>query len=329
MHLGATAEPLVGPGINKQPAAARCEGRAHLPVQHRRLLRLAVAQTVQPEFGHDQGPIPGDGVQAAQVGFEAFLRFQVDVKANKIQKRQLQVLGGRIIDIGDQTLRVLLFRGARHLFEEPLDAAAPLPSDDGGWDFVAQGVTEHGRMAGTGTNLFAHHAFDRLDAFRVIQKGGRTFDRQAHQHEQPVFLRGIEQPTRRRRVSAHRVDAVVPHLGQIAFDTVASRKLVPLGVRPERSVSDAANEEFFVADEDKFSAHMGPHIRPPGGANHRLRERWCEYPAQPRRVGGQRREGSRHHKRLGNRRFIPSYPDCHLAVTVVAAFCDTECGRHF
>src|SRR5437763_441062 len=51
----AAAVPLVGPGEDEGAGAARREGQPHLPLQRRRLARLAVASAVESYLGDDEG----------------------------------------------------------------------------------------------------------------------------------------------------------------------------------------------------------------------------------------------------------------------------------
>src|SRR2546428_6604599 len=84
-HSPTAAKPFVGPRVNKRPGAARSERSADLPVQHLRLHRFPVTQTVQTHLRHDQGPVARDVVQAGEGRIEAFLRLEVNVAARRIQ----------------------------------------------------------------------------------------------------------------------------------------------------------------------------------------------------------------------------------------------------
>ena len=118
LHLRSAAEPFIGPRINKDARAARNEGSANLPVQHLRLGGFAITETVQAHLCHDQRPVAGKIVQAGEIGIEAFVRFEIDVEAGKIQERKLQIFGGRIIDVGHEAVGVLGFRSIVKAFEE-------------------------------------------------------------------------------------------------------------------------------------------------------------------------------------------------------------------
>src|SRR2546421_6038052 len=93
--------PLVGPGKHKSACAAGGKGGAHLPVERARLGLGALAAAVQSNLGQNQRSVARQVVQPRQVGGEGLLRLQVDVETNEIDERELQILGGGIVDVGD------------------------------------------------------------------------------------------------------------------------------------------------------------------------------------------------------------------------------------
>ena len=255
LDFRSAAKPFVGPGIDEDPGPPVGKHRPNLPVEHVRLGDLAVPVTVQSHLGHDQWAVPGDVVQAAEVGIQAFLRFQINVEAGEIEERKLQILGGWVIDVGDQAFGVLGFCRPVETFEKTFQFAPAMPANDGGRDLVANGVTEDRRMASAGAHFGTNHLFNRAGALAVIEKSNRALDRQPGHDPQSVTLRGIQQPARRRRVGANRVDAVGGHVGEVALDPFAGRKFLSLFIRAEGSVGDPPHIHFFLADKYKFSLH--------------------------------------------------------------------------
>ena len=69
-------------------------------------MRLGVPDAVEPDLAHQQRPIAGDVLKPSHVGVEGVGRFEVDVEANQVEKRQLQVLGGWIVGVGDQSVGI-------------------------------------------------------------------------------------------------------------------------------------------------------------------------------------------------------------------------------
>ena len=178
LHLRSAAEPLVCPGINKGARAARKERSANLPIQRLRLSGFAITKSVQAHLRHDQRPVTGKVVQAGEIGIEAFMRFEIDVEAGKIQERKLKIFGGWIIDVGHKAVRVLRFRSEIEPFQETFQFAPAMPPNDGSRDFVANAVAKKRRMAGTGADFGAHHRFDRTGA--GTRSCGRISQREFH-----------------------------------------------------------------------------------------------------------------------------------------------------
>src|SRR5205085_1011389 len=100
--LDTLAPPFVGPGEREHPGAAAGEGSANLPAQRMRLLLLAVSAAVQSHLGEHQRPVPCKVLQAGEVGLEPLSLLEVDVEAEEIEKRELEVLGRRKIDVRDE-----------------------------------------------------------------------------------------------------------------------------------------------------------------------------------------------------------------------------------
>ena len=256
MHLGAAPEPLVRPGVNKNPGAPRGESRAHLPVEHFALFGLAVAGAVQTDFPHDQRAFAGGVVQPCQIGLEPLLGFEINVEANKIQKRQMKVFGRGIINVGDQAFRVFRPGGAIQPFQKAFHPAAAVPTHNRSGHFVANGVTEQGRMSGAGADFFAHHRFERTSAVAIIKETRRAFDRQTDHHPQAVALGGVQKPAWRHGVSANGVDAARRHQQEVALHRFRGGKLVPLGVGPKRAVGNASNVKLLLADENELTPYF-------------------------------------------------------------------------
>ena len=61
---------------------------------------------VEPDLAHQQRPVAGEVLQPREVRLEArSLRLEVDVEADEVEERQLQVLGRRVVDVGDEPVR--------------------------------------------------------------------------------------------------------------------------------------------------------------------------------------------------------------------------------
>ena len=55
-----------------------------------------------------QRPVAGDVLEPREVGLELRARLEEHVEADEVDERQLEVLGARVVDVGDERARVLL-----------------------------------------------------------------------------------------------------------------------------------------------------------------------------------------------------------------------------
>ena len=56
---------------------------------------VAVAAAVEPDLRHEQRPVAGEVLQAGEIGLEPLARLEIDVEADEVEERQLEVLGRR------------------------------------------------------------------------------------------------------------------------------------------------------------------------------------------------------------------------------------------
>src|ERR1043166_9718700 len=81
------------------------------------------------------------------------------------------------------------------MFEKTFHLAAPVPADDRSRNFIANRVTEHGRMPGAHSDFLAHHFFDRARAFPILEKRRRPLHGQPDQKPQAVPGGGVQTRT--------------------------------------------------------------------------------------------------------------------------------------
>ena len=140
--------PLVRPAEREGAGAAVGEDRAELLLERPRLRRPAVSPAVEPDLGHDEGAVAGEVVEPREIRLEPLPRLEIHVEAEEVGERQVQVFGRRIVDVGDEPVRVLLLRRPVEPLEEALDGAAAVPAHDRGGDLVADRVAKDGGVAG-------------------------------------------------------------------------------------------------------------------------------------------------------------------------------------
>ncbi len=250
--LGAAAMPLIGPREHERADAAGASARFELPVQRPGLLLLAVAATVEAELGHQQRAIVGQVLQPREVALEQLAPLQVDVERQEVKARQPQVLGGWEVDVGDQRAGVLIAGGATEALEKALYTSAPVPAHDRRGDLVADGVAEHGRVAGARADRRTHRLLDSIGG-PGVEKRDVLFPGDADHHQQAVLLRKVEQPRRRRRVYAHGVDPGARHLLEVSRGCVGLESAA--GLRAERPVGDALDDQLLLAEIQRLAAN--------------------------------------------------------------------------
>ncbi len=173
--------------------------------------RFAIPAAVEADFGHQQRAVARNVLQAREVGFKARLRLQVNVEANQIQERKLQVLGSGIVHISKEAFGVLRFCRRVQLLQKTLHPAAPVPAHDRSRDLVTHRVAQDGRVAPKPAYVSAHAFLYATRDRSVFKKGDVLLPRQTHHDSKPVAQSGVEQPDRRRLVNADGIDAMGRH----------------------------------------------------------------------------------------------------------------------
>src|SRR3989475_8373679 len=100
----------VRPRVDERTGATGREYAAPLPIERALLHVFAIAPAVEAELAHDDGPLPREVVQTGEIRLETLLRFEIHVEAQEIEESKTQVLGRRIIDVGDETVGRFSFR---------------------------------------------------------------------------------------------------------------------------------------------------------------------------------------------------------------------------
>ena len=189
-------------------------------------------------------------MQPGDIGLETILLLQVDVEAGKVQEIEIEVLGGGIVDVGDQRLRVL---GLSHIVEtldEALDFFPAVPAHDRGRDLVADGVGEDPGMAGTGPHPLPLD--DGGCQLPVVEEGDMLLPGQADHDPQAVLLSDIEEPARRYGVGAHRVDIVGCNLGEIAIYNFRTMIFTIIFVRFEGAIGYSSYIKLLGPSKKEF-----------------------------------------------------------------------------
>jgi hypothetical protein len=249
--------PLVGPRINERTRCARRERGAHLPGEGLGLAQLAVAHAVEPDLGQHQRSIAGEVLEPGEVGLQPVAILEVDVEAVEVEERQLQVLGGGIVDVRDQRAGILLADERAQSLDVALDAAGADPAHDRRRDLVRDREREQRRVAEARPRGGDERVLVLTAPATFADVADGALATEADEQPEPVLERKVQQPARRRRVRAHGIEAVARHEREIAVDGGRRRVLVAVGIGPERAVGDAAHVELLDASEQELALGAG------------------------------------------------------------------------
>ena len=244
-HLAA-APPFVGPRIRDRPAGALAEGGAHLHGGEFGLSVQSLADAVGAGLGDEQRQRPGDVLQPRQVTPQLRLVVQVDVERAHVEERQLEVLGGREVDVGEQDVGRRGLGLVVQFAQEALDPALAVPADDGRWNLVAEGGHQHRRVIAQFVDAVDHRAADPAHGLRVVEEGDVLRPRQADHDPKAGLLRQVEDGPAGQGVDPHSVDAERPHLREVGGHLAERRELVATRVRGKRAVGHALGKELFA-----------------------------------------------------------------------------------
>src|SRR5215468_9719786 len=95
---------------------------------------------------------------------------QIHVERHQIEKRELEVFGGRIIHIREKSSWVFGLSGPIELAKELLDSGCAVPSNNRSGNVVANVVTQDGRMSSARSNLRTHALDNVICKLCIIQK---------------------------------------------------------------------------------------------------------------------------------------------------------------
>jgi hypothetical protein len=103
-------------------------------VEQRGLLLLAAPDGVVPDLPEQERLTLREQERASEVGTHRLAVAEVDVERLEVEELQLQELGRRVVRVGDEPARVLLFRGEVEAVEQPANLGwnlvVDLPADD-------------------------------------------------------------------------------------------------------------------------------------------------------------------------------------------------------
>src|SRR3984957_167012 len=177
-----------------------------MSVEELGLFGLSMPESIHADLAQQERLVPNQVLEPEQIAAERFGIVQVDVEGDKIERRQVEILGWRVTGIRYQPVRVSLSGNVSQFGEEFLDPASALPTDHVGRDFIAHAVRKEGRMTTASfrgcANRFARL---RLRSFcfqetKVIAPGNVRIERNV------LLTRKVKQPSRRDMVCPDGID---------------------------------------------------------------------------------------------------------------------------
>ena len=238
---------------------------------------LALPPAVRPRLGQQQRPVAGEVLQAGEVAPQVRLGVQVDVERADVEERQRQVLGRRVVHVGQERLRGRRLHVVVELANEALDPGLPVPPDDGGGNLVAEGEDEGGGVAGQLADPRDDVFADAAAEVGVVEERDVLRPGQADHHAQPVTRGRVEEVRVGRGVGADGVQAGFAHLGEVVRDDGGGWELASRRVRREGAVGDALDGEAPVPDGQELAVDDGARLG--GGGGHGGRFGWASGPA--------------------------------------------------
>ena len=142
----AAAPPFVGPRERDRAARAFLERRADVHRRDLGLARFAFANAVGAGLGEQQRLVAGDVLQPREIRAQLRLAVQIDVERADVEEREIEKLGRRKVDVGEQAVRRRGLRVLVQVAQKALDADAAVPAHDAGRNLVAERERQHRRM---------------------------------------------------------------------------------------------------------------------------------------------------------------------------------------
>jgi hypothetical protein len=165
---------------------------SHLPVDDARLFFPPVAQTVEAQLAQQERSLVCDRLEPAEVRFQTFLGFEIDVETHQVEEREPQILGRRIVDIGNETLGIFFFDCPVQAPKVPLYTNGTDPANQLGRNLVAESIAEKSRMLGAATHFGADLRLDVGSLLRVDQITGVLLGRKPDHHPESVFRSNVQ-----------------------------------------------------------------------------------------------------------------------------------------
>ena len=149
-------------------------------------------------------------MESREVSLEAVSLLEVDVEREQVEKRQIEILRRRVVDVGDQPAGIGVLDGFVQALEVALDRSAAKPPGERRLDLVAERVAKDRRMAGDRRDLVPHDPFEIRRILAISEISRVLLGRKSDHDLEAMVLGRVEQGPRRHRVRD--ADGVYPGL---------------------------------------------------------------------------------------------------------------------
>ena len=152
---------------------------------------------------------------------------EIDVGAVEIEVFWREEFGGRIVRVGDQTIRRLLLGGVDELLDESLDAIGAIEANDVVRNFVADADRKDARMPAQLARGFAHLLDGVFLRVPIFKKAAMLVPRHVDQHAKVVLQCIVEQRDIGAVIQANRIASKRTQVLKILEHAHALGKMAP------------------------------------------------------------------------------------------------------
>ena len=247
--------PVVGPREDDGAARALAQCRLHLHADEGRLALFSVAEAVGAQLRDQQRPGAGDVMQPREIRAQLRFRMQEDVEGADVEKRRLEILGRRVVDVCQQRV------GRRgpglvvQITQEALDPLASVPANHRRRNFVPQREQHRRGMCGETAHVVADAPPNLTFVHPAIEKRHVLHPGHADDGAQAATRCLVEHRNRRRRVGAHGVGFELRDRVEVLRDARQCGKQDAVSIRRKRAVTDALDQISLFVDLQELAGY--------------------------------------------------------------------------
>jgi hypothetical protein len=223
-----------------------------------------MTKRVHAEFSQHERRVSHDVLQPQQVAVKGLQIVEVDVERGKVEKREIEVFGGREVGVGHEAGGVGLLHFGGKRAQECAHTVSAMPANNVGRNLVTDRIAQNAREA------LAHfsgpaNGLSRLGSRpAAVEKAEVLRPGDVDEQSYPAILREFEKPVRRHPVGADTVDACLSHQVEICPHLLWRRKRFAGGIGREWAIGHAAGHSLDAVASQVLAIDL-----PPRGASSR------------------------------------------------------------